>query len=160
MPEKPGNRSLAGSIALTGLVAGTLDMTAATLQYLSRGGTNPVRILIYIASGVFGPAAFEATSPLIPALGLFFHYLIAYSWTIAFFAAASALPALRGRPLLIGPLYGILVWFVMNRIVVPLSRVPPSRGFDPVQAAIACAILMVCIGTPIALGAARHYRGR
>ena len=151
-------RALAASIALTGLVAGTLDMTAAVVQYMSRGGTEPVRILIYIASGALGPWVFDGPPAWVAAAGLGFHYLIAFTWTVLFFVAFPRLQALRRSPLVIGPLYGVVVWFVMNRVVVPLSRVPKPKAFDPTQAAIACAILIVCIGLPIALGASRHFR--
>jgi hypothetical protein len=55
--------------------------------------------------------------------------------------------------------YGVLVWAVMNLVVLPLSRV--RRGpFQPGQAAVAVAILILCIGLPLAGIVGRHERAR
>ncbi len=44
-----------------------------------------------------------------------------------YFLASRRLPSLTRHPLLLGPLYGVLVWVVMNYVVIPLSAVsmPP-----------------------------------
>jgi hypothetical protein len=149
------------AIAVTGLIAGTLDISAATAQYMLQGGKNPVRILEYIASAVFGRGILGSGSVAIAAAGLLFHYLIAYAWTTLFYLAYPHVGLLRKNPFAVAVGYGLLVWLVMNRIVVPLSRIgPPTTPFDVARAATAAGILVVCIGLPLALRARRDYSGR
>ncbi len=66
-------------ILLTGFIAGTLDATAAILQFYIKTGKSPVIIFIYIASAVFGKDAFSM-SQFIAFAGLLFHYLIAINF--------------------------------------------------------------------------------
>lgn len=42
-----------------GLIAGTLDIVAACVLAWLRGGTSPVRVLQFIASGLLGAASFQ-----------------------------------------------------------------------------------------------------
>lgn len=140
----------------TGLVAGTMDAIAASGQYYLRTGKSPAAVWRYVAGALV--AADAAVSPEARvAIGLLMHYAIAFTWTALFFFAASRLLVLRGNPWIIGPLYGVFVWVMMARVLVPLTRIGPPKTFDPTQAAIAAAILVVCIGIPIALGARRIY---
>jgi uncharacterized membrane protein YagU involved in acid resistance len=108
-----------------------------------------VRILQGIASGMLGSRAF-AGGAATAVLGLALHYLIALVWTLVFFVAARRFKALRRRPVLVGMVYGVIVWSVMNVIVLPLSAV--SQGsFNLGQAVVGTVMLMFCIGLPIAL---------
>jgi xanthine/uracil permease len=51
------------------------------------------------------------------------HFCIAGIVVTTYFVASRRLPALTRRPVVYGPLYGWLVWAVMNYVVVPLSAV-------------------------------------
>lgn len=145
------------AIGLTGLIAGTLDIGAASTQYLLQGGKNPVRILEYIASAVFGSSVMGAGGAIAVA-GLLLHYLIAYIWTTLFYLAYPHVGLLRKNPFAVAVGYGLLVWAVMNRVVVPLSRIgPPTTPFNLARAATAAGILIVCIGLPLALRARADY---
>ncbi len=155
-PSKPLN--VPAAIGLTGLIAGTLDISAASAQYMLSGGSNPVRILEYIASAVFG-AGVMGQGGLFAAAGLLLHYLIAYTWTTLFYLAYPHVGLLRKNPFAVAVGYGLLVWAVMNRVVVPLSRIgPPKAPFDLARAATAAGILIVCIGLPLALRARADYQ--
>lgn len=140
---RPGR--VASTALLAGLVAGTLDITAACVETWLRSGRGPTRVFLFIATGVFGPEVLQR--PEMWPWGLLFHYVIATGWALLF---TLAWPRLPKRPLPVGIAYGALVWLLMNKVVVPLSRVP---AFDAplLQKAKAMAILMVCIGIPIAL---------
>jgi hypothetical protein len=143
------------TIFATGLLAGTLDILAAI--FLLAGG-NAVGTLKFIASGVFGQAALQSGNGM-AALGLVFHYVIATSWTAAYFLLYPKLPFLRWNKWLNAIAYGLIAQTVMSRVVLPLSNVPPRpftlSGF--LQNAV---ILMFCIGLPVALSADRFYRAR
>ena len=54
--------SIFSAILLTALLAGTLDAAAAVVHYIIATGKNPLVIFPYIASGVFGKAAFSGES--------------------------------------------------------------------------------------------------
>ena len=151
----PEHRSLFKAILSAGLLAGTLDITAAIIHYVIKTGKNPVTILNYIASGVFGKAAFGDNNWM-PVIGLIFHYSIATIFTAFFFLIYPKFKFLSWNIVLSGLFYGIFVWVVMNLIVVPLSAI--SRFPSSVlQSVISCLILMVAIGLPAAIMAYRYY---
>ncbi len=138
------------------LLAGTLDIATAVFYYVGPSSARAERLLQGIASGVLGASAFDggvATA----LLGLALHYLIALIWTLVFVVAFRTLRPLRHRLVLTGIAYGIIVWFVMNLVVLPLSNV--SRGaFQLRAAAIAATIVILCVGLPISLVIGRYFR--
>lgn len=144
------------TILLAGLVAGTLDITAACTQYYINTGKGPGNVLRYVASGVFGKKAFAGGVPM-AACGLFFHYIIAFGLTIFFFWLFPKVKLLSKNIIVTGLLYGIFAWMVTVLVIVPLSNTPPPAPFDIRKAAIAMLILMFCIGLPIALIISRYY---
>ena len=83
------------------------------------------------------------------ALGLAFHFLVAFGVVIVFYMASTKLPLLRERPIASGLLYGIVVFAVMNLIVLPLSAAKPRHALVPDL--IQIAIHMFVIGLPTAL---------
>lgn len=129
------------------LVVASLDIAAAIIQTLV-GGASLERLGQYIASGVFGQRAFGGGTTF-ALVGYIFHYGIALGWTILFFLIHPRLKAFARSWIIIGIGYGILVWFMMNRVILPLSNAP-QRPFDISRAALACAILIVAIGLPLA----------
>jgi uncharacterized membrane protein YagU involved in acid resistance len=110
------------TILWIGLVAGTLDITDNLVFNLLRGIT-PKMVFQYIASGLIGSSSFQRGGASI-ALGVVLHYVIALTWTVAFYAASRKLPILSRRPVISGLLYGGVVYLFMTLIVLPLSRVP------------------------------------
>lgn len=131
-----------------GFLVGTLDITAALTNFFISGGKEPINVFIYIASGVFGKTAFETGAPM-AWWGLIFHYLIAYIWTAFFFLAYPKFGFMsRSNWILIGVLYGIFVWLMMNRVVLPLANTPKSP-FRPLNAIVNCLILVAMIGLPL-----------
>ena len=150
----PGGSKPYRTIFWAGLIAGTLDITAAFITSTLRGGT-PLRVLRYIAGGLLGPDAFSGGLGT-AALGLALHFLIATSWAAIYYAASRKLTVLVRQPVLCGLLYGIIpVWCVMNLVVIPLSALPKPT-FTLSGVLIGASILMVCIGLPIALIVRRY----
>jgi hypothetical protein len=88
------------------------------------------------------------------------HYLIAYSWATLFFFAypflQKILPNVAQNLVLMGVVYGVFVWTVMTFVVLPVSNIP-QRPFNPLQASIGAAILVVCIGIPVAWRTHQFY---
>jgi hypothetical protein len=154
--EKQTN-SLAIAIVTAWLVVGTLDLTSATIQTLLMGG-NPMRMLQAISSGIAGQEAFGGGIKY-SLLGIFLHYFIAFCWTLLFFLLFPKIRGLSNHKLLTGIVYGLIVWLVMNRVVVPLSRIP-ARPFNLRNALIGLGILIVAIGIPLSYMASRYYAGK
>ncbi|MFT3794720.1 hypothetical protein [Flavobacterium sp.] len=75
----------AKAIFLSGFTAGTLDILAAFLVYsvLMQVADAP-QILRSIASGVFGKQAY-VDSTMMPLIGLFLHYCIAFAFAVFYF---------------------------------------------------------------------------
>lgn len=137
------------------LIAGTLDILWATGISAWRG-VAPSRVLQFVASGALGPPSYEgglATA----AVGLAFHYLNAFLFTAFFFAVAARVPALVRAPFLTGPAYGVFIYLVMNKVVVPLSLIgprptPPASRWVP-----ELLVHMFFIGLTIAVAARKAF---
>ena len=141
----------AKAIFITWLIVGTLDLSTAIIV----SGATPENVLRYIASGAFGPEAFQGGTFMM-FNGLLFHYFIAFFWTLLFFLLYPRIGFLRSNKYVVGLLYGIFVWACMNLLVVPLSNIP-YRPLQLKSILINSAILMVMIGLPISLMANRFY---
>ncbi len=140
-------------IFFAGLLAGTMDITAAFITWAIQG-VPPVVILRGIASGLLGMKAFRGGMET-AALGLAIHFLIAFCAAGVFYAASRKLGFMLRRPILSGVLYGVAVYVFMYWIVLPLSRDlrPP---FSISGSVVAVLTHIVCIGLPISLVARRY----
>jgi hypothetical protein len=145
-------------VLLGGLVAGTFDITyACTFWYLKRG-VLPTRVFQSVASGLLGDASFTGGSRT-AALGLVLHYCIATSMAVTYYLFARRWAELWQKPWVFGPLYGVLLYGIMNYIVVPLSAANPgSRNL--VWVLLSIAVHAFLIGTPCALFARRALRAQ
>ena len=154
-------RSFFASALTAGLVAGILDIIAACIQAYLKTGTMPSQVLKYVASGAVDPKTFSNDTTL-AAIGLLVHFIIAISFTFFFFFLAKQIPLLVKYPILIGILYGVFVWGTMRFIILPyISRLNPKPivGQEAIKnAVIAAAIIVVCVGIPVALLARRYVR--
>jgi len=135
------------------LVAGTLDILFA---FVVAGAVAPV--LRTVASGPLGDAI--ADGPAGGPLGLLVHFAIMAVMAAAYVLAATRIPRLTRQWWLMGLLYGVVLWIVMYRIVMPLrwdSYIAPSEPM-----AIARQLLAHCVlvGLPIAWFAARRLKIR
>lgn len=149
--------TLQAAILKAWLIAGTMDILSAFIKYLIEGKRNVGIILKYIASGVLGKTAMQGSGGT-AALGLFLHYMIAFIFTVVLFFLYGKMKLTRFNPILVGFLYGIFTWLVMNLVVVPYSKVPRAPGpFNWTQAVIGALILIVCIGIPVSLIARKYY---
>ena len=143
-------------IFLGGLIAGTLDLTAACVYSWLRANVSPITVFQFIASGVLGRESFTGGAKT-AVLGVALHFLIATVATAIFYFASRKWLFLVERPIVAGLLYGIPVYLVMNFVVLPLSQVQMRP--QPISARIVnLVILMFCIGLPIALIVRRFAR--
>ena len=150
-------KSKSGTIFLSGLMAGKLDILAAVIIYaVVLEKTTAIKILQSIASGVFKKEAYTG-GPQMAWYGLGLHYLITFIFAWFYFIIYPYLPFLKKDVILSGILYGIFVWFIMNFIVLPIVfPLLPEKHFDfPLLLSIL--ILILCIGLPIASITRKYY---
>lgn len=144
------------AILVGGLTAGVMDLSFA-FTFWALKGAAPVAVLRGIATGLLGPAARTGDAPVF--LGLASHFLLSLLFAAAFVLAASRVAPLgRLSPWLAGPLYGVAVYFLMNRVVLPLSNFAVPAGGMPISLPDMAAHMFL-FGLPIALAAHRWAKG-
>jgi hypothetical protein len=148
-----GSGTAARAILLAGLIAGTMDITAACVYAWLAGGAPPARVFQSVATGVLGRASYDGGAQT-AALGLFLHFVIATGAAATYYAVSRVMTILVSRPVLSGVLYGVIVWAFMRYVVIPLSAAT-RRPLELKGAAIMIAIHMACVGLPIALAVRR-----
>ena len=135
------------AIFSAGLLCGVMDISAAFITWWPKG-VKPPRLLQGVAAGWLGPKSFDGGMPT-AALGLAFHFLIAFTAATIFYVASRQLAFMIDRPVVSGVLYGIAVYLVMYWVVMPLSN---FHGTNTVTSSIVAIIThIVCVGLPISL---------
>ncbi len=153
-------RSKGGTVFLSGLIAGTLDMLAAIIVYaVILQKTTAIKILQSIASGIFKKEAYTGGSQM-ALYGLLLHYFIAFTFAWFYFTIYPYFTFLKKNALLSGVLYGIFVWIIMNLIVLPIvfPSLPEKHLDFPLF--LSMLILIFCIGIPIAYFTKKYYSYR
>jgi hypothetical protein len=141
------------AILVGGLIAGTLDITYA-ITYSAWRGTPPQKLLQFVASGLLGQSSYDGGTGT-AALGLLLHYLMMLVIAAIFYGISRQLTFLARRPIVWGPVYGFLVYWVMNLVVMQLSMTPSKWRFIPLSFATGIVVHMFCIGFPIAWAASK-----
>jgi uncharacterized membrane protein YagU involved in acid resistance len=138
------------TIGWAGLLAGSLDITAALVESgLER--RTPLHLFQVIAGGLLGRSAFRggvATA----ALGVSLHFLIATTASGVFYLASRKLKFLVKHPIPSGLLYGVLVYIFMYCIVLPMSAYHTAIALLPTAKLIRdVAVHMFLVGLPISM---------
>lgn len=136
-----------------GLVAGTLDIGAASLI----SGLSPVVILKYIAAGLLGKGAL-AGGPTEAALGMLLQWAMSLLIAAVFVLLVGRRVAATRQWPVWGVAYGVVVFAVMNYVVVPLSALHKVPHFS-VFSFVANLAAMLLFGWIIALFARRELAG-
>src|SRR5262245_37512641 len=154
MPDS--KRPSPGTVLLAAAVVGTADILYAIFFWVVILQKSTVqRILQSVASGLLGPASFHGGNAT-AALGLFLHFVVALGWTLVFLVLLLRWPRLRSwisttrGVVLVGLVYGAIVWLLMDGVVLPLSRArvtPPTIPWFWIQLAMHPFV----VGLPIAL---------
>jgi hypothetical protein len=156
VPPVTARNPVARRILVAGAVVALLDITYAYVFFgliLKLVGVQS--LFQSISAGLLGRAAYQGGLPT-ALLGAGFHLLIAYSWTVAFYLAVRNFDALHraarttGGRIVLGLVYGVVVYLLMDLVVLKLSRAhstPPSNWRFYVN----LVQHMVMIGLPIAL---------
>ena len=150
--------SFGRAVLVGGTIAGALDIAFA-LSFAGAEGVAPQELLQTVASGLLGQAAYSGGTP-VAWLGLACHIALSYVWAALFAGVATWQPRVLERPLLAGIVFGILVFFAMRLVVLPLSAFPHPVRFRPLAATLDILSHMLLFGFPIAAAANRYLRPR
>lgn len=145
-------RSNAQAVLLGGLIAGTIDIGAAAII----NHVSPYIILQAIAGGVLGKDSFHEGVPA-AVLGLLLQWAMSLLIAWIFVVAARRLPGLKRYWLPAGLAYGVLIFFVMNYVVVPLSALRHTPHFTAARF-IENMLAMLLFGAIVAYFCARAKR--
>lgn len=144
------------AILVGGTIAGALDILFA-ITWAAINGRTPAWLLQTVATGLLGEPAYSGGVPT-AILGLASHFALSFGWAALFVAVASRLPALVAKPAFTGPAFGILVFFAMRLVVLPLSAFPFPVTFSQPGATLDLLSHMFLFGLPIAFAAAKALR--
>lgn len=150
--------STARAVAYATLAVGVLDgLWAVVFSWLR--GVAPARVFQSIAAGLLGREAARSGGDATALLGLGLHFLIAGAVSTTYVLASRRMSLLTRRPFLCGPVFGLLVYFVMYDVVIPLSALGPARPARTLEAYMNGFLAhILCVGLPAALVA--RSRGR
>ena len=158
--EAPIRRPRAfNTIVYGGLLVGIFDLTFAFTFYGLILGVKPLRIFQGVAAGVLGrPMAVEGGVPTF-LLGIALHFVVATCIATVYYLATLVLPILIRHPVVSGLIYGVIAYFGMKYVVLPLSAIG-QRGALPRLPILLTEIIghALLVGLPIALVARRSTK--
>ena len=113
------------AILLGGIIAAAIDIFVASLMY----GRSPAFILQSIAGGLLGKGTHSGGTGTV-ALGVILQEAMGILIAAIYVAGSIPVPALRGRWILSGLAYGVVIYFVMGYVVLPLSALKATPHFS------------------------------
>jgi hypothetical protein len=142
-------------IAIATLVCGTLDILLAVILTLWRG-REPSAMLRYVASGPFPDATNWGASGSL--LGFATHFTLMAIMVAALVLLVRTRPQLLDTPYRTALAYGVVTYFIMNWLVVPLRFHTP---LPPATLAIATQLFahLILVAIPATFIARRYLRG-
>lgn len=151
-------RPIIWALLVGGTIGGALDILFA-ISWAGYNGMTPAHLLQVVASGALGNDAFTGGAST-ATLGLAFHFALSYLWAAVFLVSAWRVPALLNRPVASGIVFGVVVFFTMRLVVLPLSAFPFPVTFKPLGASLDLLSHMFLFGVPIAVSASRTVLAR
>lgn len=150
--EEPGRPRAFNTIVFGGLLIGIFDLTFAFTFYGLILGAPPLRIFQSVAAGVLGRPAAVAGGVKTFVIGILLHFVVATCIATVYYFATLLLPALVRHPVVSGLIYGVVAYFGMKYIVLPLSAIG-QRGTLPRTSILITEIIghAVLVGLPVAL---------
>jgi len=159
-PAEASRPSAFDTIVYGGLAIAVLDAVDAMAFFWFYAGAAPVRIWQSVAAGILGREAAVAGGLMTSGLGLTLHFVIAFLVASVYYLGTRVSGFLVRHPVVSGLSFGVIAYFVMQYVVIPLSAAPGTAEFrlGPfLNGVIGHAFL---VGLPVALIAARSAARR
>jgi hypothetical protein len=116
-----------------------------------------IRVFQSVAAGLIGrTAAYGGGVPTF-LLGIALHFVVAFIWAALFWGLSRKLPKLVEYAIPAGLIYGLVIFYGMNSVVLPLSALH-LNAWPPPWAPWPIAGHMFLVGLPIALVAQKFSR--
>ncbi|HEY4324395.1 MAG TPA: hypothetical protein VGN20_10430 [Mucilaginibacter sp.] len=146
------------TVLLTGLFVGTADLLSAFVSVYIQSGKFAEKMFNYIAGGALGLETSMNGAAGVEFLGLFFHYFIAFAFTLFFFWIFPRIKVLSCNKYLVGMLYAVFVNVIMEQVILRFTPLP-GRSFSLAHSYINWVVLGVLFGIPIVNNTYEYYRG-
>ena len=143
-------------IAIATAVSGTLDILFAMILTVSFG-REIGNMLRFVGSGPFPAATEMGTGG--ATLGLLVHFALMAIMATALMLWVRQRPQLLDMPYRTGLTYGLITYFIMNWLVVPL-RFDAPLPLKPLSLTTQLFAHIVLVGIPMSLIAARYLKPR
>ena len=145
------------TIGTCSLVVSVLDGLDAVIFFGSLG-VSPTKLFQYIASAVLGASSanFGIWSA---SLGVVLHFAVAAVLGSIYLGFARVFPVLRSRWIIAGASFGVIAYFAITVLVLPLTRAKVAAGLPPTNVLINGVLAHVfLVGIPISYVVFRAYR--
>jgi hypothetical protein len=151
------------TVLITTLIAGINDILLAFIMQTIRTGQFPSKMLLYMAGGALGLQRSMAGGFWTSALGLLFHFIISFSFTLLAFLLAPLLKLQRFNKwwlLLFACIYTVFVNLWMHSVVLPLTLLPPPKPIQWTSIWPGWPIFTLIFSFPILWAASEYYKSR
>ncbi|HTH38211.1 MAG TPA: hypothetical protein VL572_09600 [Pyrinomonadaceae bacterium] len=143
------------TIVLGGLTVGVLDFLDASIFFPLYYGITFQRVWHGVAAGIYGRDAAPEGGWNTALLGIFLHFIVAFGVATVYYVASRNISFLIRHPVISGLIYGIIVNFVMQWVVIPLSAIGWRSGSEPLGSMLNSIVgHALLVGLPVALIAA------
>jgi hypothetical protein len=151
------------TVLLTTLIVGIGDIILPFVMITIKSGKFPSKMLLYMAGGGLGLEKSMAGGFWTGALGLLFHFIISFAFTLLMFIL---FPVLRLQKfnlkwlVLFSCVYTIFVNLWMRFVVLPLTLLPPQKPFVLAEIWPGWFFFTIVFSFPILWAAWKYYRNR
>ncbi|GEN61466.1 hypothetical protein [Acetobacter nitrogenifigens] len=140
-----------------GLAAGAIVLVPVLILQLVRGvGVVPEMQLA--ASSLLGMSAYAGATGFI--LGTFLHFFVSVVPSVAYALVVRKLPSVNRWAWISGPILGVIVFFIMGLLVLPLTAFTTPVSVTPMPFVPALLIHMFGLGLPISLLIQRVWKSK
>lgn len=138
-------------VAFGGVALGLGDLAFAALYWFLHSGTAPIRIPQAIAGWVLGSADARAGGPATALAGAALYCAVIGAMVAGYIALSNRRPALHAHVAIAGVAYGLAMYVLLFRIVLPLVAANSRSSTMPLSWTIACLAAFAGIGVGCAL---------
>jgi hypothetical protein len=125
-------------VAFGGLALGAADLAFAALYWFLHSGTPPMRIAQGIASWVIGTPAARAGGAATAFAGFALYCAVVGAMVGGYLRIAARWPRLHAQAWFAGSVYGIAMYALLFRVVLPLFSAATPPQHLPVSWTVAC----------------------
>ena len=157
-------RSFWKTVLLTTLIAGINDIILAFTMVTIKSGNFPSKMLLYMAGGALGVEKAMSGGFWTGAVGLLFHFIISFAFTILVFIIFPVLKLQKFNVkwlVLFSCVYTVFMNLWMRYVVLPLTLLPPpQKPFKLSEIWPGWLIFTIIFSVPIFWAASKYYRNK